>query len=180
MVVALAASFVVAAWADRLSAKGKDWAAYWAGGLGGTLLWQSIGESSWHFSVMVEDELVCFPRLESVQTLFVMIPWIMLMVYAWKRNSFSWGMWAFILVFMVNWFGHFAMIGTLPIVNTLCGCDIEEAVWYRWTGGIAGGLCALYAVYIAFVNATDRKGRLAASLLLFNGLGMVVTGVGGI
>lgn len=176
MLLAFVASFIISALACRSGRKGQIIPAFLLGYTGGTLLWQSMGECSWHFSIVEEDYLMCFPHIEGASALFLVIVTTILLAYCYKRKAFDWGIWVFVLSFVGNWFGHFVLIGTYPLVSGL----MEEAQWFRGAGLVIGGLTVLTALALNFFAARTRQARLCCSLMLYFGIGIIVTGVSGI
>ena len=176
MVTAFVLAFVLAAVADRKGKSGKVLTAFWTGYTAGTLLWQSVGECAWHFSIKADDYLMCFPHIEGASALFLVIITCILLVYCYLHNTFGWGLWVFVLSFIGNWFGHFVMIGTYPMVHML----IDEEVWFKWLGSILGSIVCISALLLYFFAARDTKARLCCCLMLYFGIGIIVTGVTGI
>lgn len=169
-------AFVLAYWADRKGKAGKTVPSFFIGYAAGTLLWQSMGECAWHFSIKGEDYLMCFPHIEGASAIFMVIITTILLIYCYKRHAFSWGVWIFVLSFIGNWFGHFVLIGTYPMVHSL----FEEESWFKGAGAILGTLTCLTAIFLTTHSALTTKSRLCCSLLLYFGLGIIVTGVAGI
>ena len=176
MITAFILSFVLNAIADRKGKHGKVFSAFWIGYTAGTLLWQSVGECAWHFSIMADDYLMCFPHIEGASALFLVIITCILLVYCYLHKTFSWGLWVFVLSFVGNWFGHFVMIGTYPMVHML----IDEEVWFRAAGAIIGSLVCIGSLLLNLFAARDTKARLCCCLMLYFGIGIIVTGVTGI
>jgi hypothetical protein len=174
MIVAFIASFIFAWVADKKGEKVLP--SFFLGYTGGTLLWQSMGECGWHFSIMNEDYLMCFPHIEGASALFMVIIVTIFLAYCYRRNAFGWGVWVFILSFVGNWFGHFIQIGTYPLVSTL----MEESEWFVLTGAVIGGLSCIGAILLSIFSARDLKARLCSCLMLYFGIGIIVTGVTGI
>ena len=137
-------SFVLAFFADRKGKMGKVLPSFFIGYTGGTLLWQSVGECAWHFSIEGEDFLMCFPHIEGASAIFLVIITTILLAYCYKRRAFSWGVWVFVLSFVGNWFGHFVLIGTYPLVHSL----MAEEIWFKASGAILGGLTILGALLL--------------------------------
>ena len=169
-------SFVLAYFADLKGKTGRVLSSFFIGYLGGTLLWQSVGECAWHFSIEGEDYLMCFPHIEGASSIFMVIITVILLAYCYKRHAFSWGVWVFVLSFIGNWFGHFVLIGTYPLVYTL----MPEEVWYKGAGAILGGITCIGALLMNIYAAKDTKARLCCCLMLYFGIGIIVTGVAGI
>ena len=176
MLSAFVLAFILAYVADRKGKAGKTMPAFWFGYAAGTLLWQSVGECAWHFSIQEDEYLMCFPHIEGASAIFLVILTTILVVYCYRRRAFTWGVWVFLLSFVGNWFGHFALIGTYPIVHEL----MEEEVWFRDSGAILGGLTCIGALLLDIYAARDKKARLCCCLMLYFGIGMIVTGVCGI
>ena len=176
MLVGLVVAIILACVAIRKGEKGKTWPAFWIGYAGGTLLWQSMGECAWHFSIKGEDFLMCFPHLEGSSAVFLMLMFTLLLLYAYRHDSFGWGMWIYLLSFLCNWLGHFVMIGTYPFVAGV----MKEQAWYILSGIVLGSLTCVLAVLMGLTSARDLKSRLCCSLLLYMGIGIIVTGAGGL
>lgn len=169
-------SWVFASLADRKGKAGHTLAAFFLGYTGGTLLWQSMGECAWHFAIEGEDFLMCFPHIEGASAIFMVIITTILLVYCYRHHAFTWGVWVFVLSFIGNWYGHFVQIGTYPLAHTL----MEEGTWFVLTGAILGPLTCLGAILLDIFAARDTKARLCCCLMLYFGIGIIVTGVGGI
>lgn len=90
----------------------------------GTLLWQSLGESLWHFGLKsMNDEgesiYITFPRIECLQGLPMFIFIVVLFFLMYGKVGFN--VQSCLAAFIANWYGHICMIGTYPIVVTLGG-----------------------------------------------------------
>ena len=176
MLSAFPLAFVLAVVANRKGKSGKIFPAFWWGYAGGTLLWQSMGECAWHFSIEADEYLMCFPHIEGSSAVFLVIVTIILLGYCYRRRAFSWGVWVFVLSFVGNWFGHFVLIGTYPMVHFL----MEETVWFKGAGAVIGSLVCIGALLLSAFAARDTKARLCCCLMLYFGIGIIVTGVTGI
>ena len=176
MITAFLLAFPLAYVADRKGKSGKTLPAFWIGYCAGTLLWQSVGECAWHFSIQEEEYLMCFPHIEGASAIFMVIITTILLVYCYRRRAFTWGVWVFVLSFVGNWFGHFVMIGTYPLVHFL----MDEDVWFKGAGAILGTLTCISAVLLSVYAARDTKARLCCCLMLYFGIGIIITGVTGI
>ena len=176
MLLGFVLSFVFAFFAGRKGKLGRVLPSFFLGYTGGTLLWQSVGECAWHFSIVGEDYLMCFPHIEGASAIFMVIITTILLIYCFKREAFSWGIWVFVLSFVGNWFGHFVLIGTYPLVHSL----LEEELWFKGAGAILGTLTCAAAVLLNIFSAKDIKARLCCCLMLYFGIGIIVTGVTGI
>lgn len=176
MLIGFVIAFVLAYFADRKGKDGKVLSSFFTGYAGGTLLWQSVDECAWHFSIEGEDYLMCFPHIEGASAIFMVVMTTILLVYCFRRQAFSWGVWVFVLSFVGNWFGHFILIGTYPLVHTM----LEEDVWFKGAGAVLGILTCLGAILLGVHAARDTKARLCCALMLYFGIGIIVTGVAGI
>ena len=176
MCLAFVLSFLFGWLACKKGRKGSILPAFLLGYTGGTLLWQSTGECAWHFSIVSDDYLMCFPHIEGASALILVVVTIILLVYCFRRNAFDWGVWVFVLSFIGNWFGHFALIGTYPLVSNL----MEEGVWFKGAGLGLGLVTMLLALFLNFHSARTKQARLCCCLMLYFGLGIIVTGVSGI
>ena len=176
MCLAFVFAFLFGWLACKKGREGKILPAFWLGYTGGTFLWQSTGECAWHFSIVSEDYLMCFPHIEGASALILVIVTTILLVYCYRRNAFDWGVWVFVLSFIGNWFGHFALIGTYPLLSGA----MEEEVWFKGAGLCIGLVTALTALYLNFHAARTRQARLCCCLMLYFGIGIIVTGVSGI
>ena len=176
MILGFVLSFVFAFFADRKGKLGLVLPSFFLGYTGGTLLWQSVGECAWHFSIVGDDYLMCFPHIEGASAIFMVIITTILLAYCFKREAFSWGIWVFVLSFVGNWFGHFVLIGTYPLIHSL----LEEEIWFKAAGATLGTLTCVTALIINIFAAKDIKARLCCCLMLYFGIGIIVTGVTGI
>ena len=176
MCLAFVSAFLFGWLACKKGREGNILPAFLLGYTGGTLLWQSTGECAWHFSIVSDDYLMCFPHIEGASALILVIVTSILLVYCYRRNAFDWGVWVFVLSFIGNWFGHFVLIGTYPLMSSL----LEEDVWFKSAGLIIGIATILTALYLFFYSAQTKQARLCCCLTLYFGLGIIVTGVSGI
>lgn len=173
--LALSLSLALAVLAERRACRGSDSGAFWYGIIGGLLLWQAIGECSWHFGFSTAGSFTGFPRIECAAGAFLLLPFLLLLVYAARRHAFGWGVWCFLLSFLCNWLGHFVMIGTFPLVSSF----LEEAAWYRVCGLCIGIPLSLLSLALMFFVAQNKKARLLSSLLLYTAIGILATGLSG-
>ncbi len=147
--------------------------------LGGTLLWTSIGECSWHFGFHVMSEegkniFTNFPRIESIQGLPFFIFTVLVLVATWKKVPFP-GM-AYALTFAGNWYGHLCMMGVYPIA-VACGTEMELPVFYRTSGLIHTFLLVAIGLFLILRKETKRENRYYAAILLYVALGTLIFGV---
>lgn len=176
MCLAFVASFIFGWFACRKGRQGAILPAFLLGYTGGTLLWQSTGECAWHFSIVSEDYLMCFPHIEGASAIILVVVTSLLLVYCYQRNAFDWGVWVFVLSFIGNWFGHFALIGTYPLVSSL----MAEELWFKGAGLSIGLATILAALFLGVHSARTRQARLCCCLMLYFGIGIIITGVSGI
>lgn len=147
--------------------------------LGGTLLWVSIGECSWHFGLnVVNDEgeilFTNFPRIESIQGFPFIILTLLALAAMWKKASFP--LMSYSLAFVANWYGHLCMIGLFPIAMA-CGMKVELPVFYRASGLIHTFLFAAVGLYLILRKETKRENRYFSAVLLYMALGNLMFGV---
>lgn len=176
MCLAFVASFIFGWFACRKGRQGAILPAFLLGYTGGTLLWQSTGECAWHFSIVSEDYLMCFPHIEGASAIILVVVTSLLLAYCYRRGAFDWGVWVFVLSFIGNWFGHFALIGTYPLVSSL----MSEEVWFKGAGLAIGLATVLAALFLGVHSARTRQARLCCCLMLYFGIGIIITGVSGI
>lgn len=153
--------------AAHISAKKKnDKRAFWCGFAAGVLLWQSVGEQAWHFSVAD----VHFVQLEGVQAFPIVILFAILLIYGYKNRSFDWGIWCVIASFACNWLSHYVLVGIYPFVENI----IALHDWYVWTGSIFGLLVLSASIWYLIRNYDSLKARLFASMLTYVSIGIVM------
>ena len=145
---------------------------------GGTMLWQCIGESMWHFGLTImndEGELgfANFPRIESIQGLPFLI--LVLILFFSMRTKLGFGVASWLVAFLGNWVGHFVMIGTFPIAMAL-GYTGDMASWYRLSGLIGTILFGIMGLGLLCSN-TKRENKYLASACLFIAAGCLFYGV---
>ena len=174
-------SLAAAVFAVRLRKKSPDrFALPWAlAAWGGTLLWVSVGECSWHFGFNVmsdEGEMLFtnFPRIESVQGIPLMV--LTLLALAAVRKKASFPLMSYALAFAANWYGHICMIGVYPIAMA-CGIEVEMPVFYRTSGLIHTFLFAAAGLFLIWRKKTKRENRYYAAVLLYIALGTLMFGV---
>lgn len=168
-VAALALWFVFTFIASRAAKKDKHYASSFLGFAAGILLWQFIGEISWHYSVGG----VHFVPFESVTTFPIACLFILLMIYGKKHHSFDWGVWCMLLSFAFNWMGHYVMEGTYPFVASM----VDQHTWYVGASLAAGGCGLIYSIVFLLFRVKTRRGRLLASMLTYISLGVIAFGL---
>ena len=168
-IAAMVLWFVFTIVASKSAKKDKHFASSFFGFTAGILLWQFIGEISWHYSV----DGVHFVPLESVTTFPVACLFILLMLYGRKNHSFDWGVWCMLLSFAFNWMGHYVMEGTYPFVASM----VDQHTWYvgaSLTSGVCGLICSI--VFLLF-RVNTKRGRLLASMLTYISLAVIAFGL---
>ena len=146
--------------------------------MGGTLLWTSIGECSWHFglNVMSDEgalEFACFPRIESIQGLPFFILSSLIYAACFRRMSFPLA--AYVLAFLGNWYGHLCMIAVYPIALTL-GLNMELAAFYKVSAVVNAIVIAI--IGIGFIlGKNKRTTKFLASICIYVALGNMLFGL---
>jgi len=145
---------------------------------GGILLWQSIGECSWHFGLEVEDDdggksFANFPRIESLQGFPLFI--ILLLIFLYGYNKLGFGVESYLGSFLGNWYGHICMIGTYPIALAF-GVQMEMVSWYRLSGIINFVIFGCLGLYLIFTERS-KKVKYLSSISLYAAIGIIVFGV---
>ena len=161
--------FVFTFAASKSAQKDKHYASSFFGFAAGILLWQFIGEISWHYSV----DGVHFVPLESVTTLPIACLFILLLIYGQKHHSFDWGVWCMLLSFAFNWMGHYVMEGTYPFVSHM----VDQHTWYLGAS-LVSGICGLiYSIVFLLFRVRTRRGRLLASMLTYISIAVIAFGI---
>lgn len=143
----------------------KDRAGFWCGFCAGILLWQAAGEEAWHFSV----QGIHFVQLESIAAFPLVILFVLLLVYGYRRRAFDWGVWCLLVSFACNWLGHYVTIGIYPFFADL----VESRRWNVCSGSFCGAVMLLASIRYLRRHGDSLKGRLFASLLTFIAIGIV-------
>ena len=74
MIAAFFGSLICAAISSHLCKDEKNTVkSFWISIAGGTLLWQSVGECSWHFGLKCENRYLSFVHIENGSSLFLLI-----------------------------------------------------------------------------------------------------------
>ena len=175
-------SVASAFFAVRVWKKEKPWdnmpLTWMLAALGGTLLWTSFGECSWHFGFNVmsdEGEILFtnFPRIESAQGIPLFFIFALALVAGWKKASFP--MLAYCLAFGANWYGHLCMIGAYPVAMA-CGTEVQLPVFYRVSGLAHTVVLFVLGVYLIF-KLKKRENKYYSAVLLYIALGTLMFGV---
>jgi hypothetical protein len=146
--------------------------------LGGTMLWTSVGECSWHFGLNVmSDEgteiFASFPRIESVQGLPFFILSILIFAACYKKMSFPLA--SYVFAFLGNWYGHLCMIAAYPIAKTI-GINMELGTFYKVSALINALIIAVIGVFL-IAGKTKRTTKYMAAVCMYVALGNVLFGI---
>lgn len=161
--------FVFSWAASNAAKKDKHYPSSFLGFAAGILLWQFIGEISWHYSIGG----VHFVPFESVTTFPIACLFILLMVYGKKHHSFDWGIWCMLLSFAFNWMGHYVMEGTYPFVASL----VDQHTWYVGASLVSGICGFVYSILFLLFRVKTRRGRILASMLTYISIGVIAFGL---
>lgn len=146
-------------------------------GLGGTLLWTSIGETAWHFGLDVPSEtgemtFVNFPRIECIQGVPIFAVMLVILVIMCRKAGFSES--AYLVAFVGNWGSHLFQIATYPII-LLFKPDMDMVTWYRLTGISNTIIFTALWLYLCF-GKTRRETKYYASVLIYDAIGSLLFG----
>lgn len=147
----------------------RDVPAFWLGYTAGILLWQAVGEEAWHFSVGG----INFVQLESIASFPLVLLFVTLLVYGYRRRAFDWGSWITIVSFACNWLGHYVTVGIYPFVEQW----IDSRSWNVGAGISGGGLVLLISIFYLRSHGTSRKGRMFASMLTYIAIGITALSI---
>jgi hypothetical protein len=166
---ALVLWFVFTLIASKSAKKDKHFAPSLFGFVAGILLWQFIGEISWHYSVGG----VHFVPLESVTTFPLACLFILLLIYGKRHHSFDWGVWCMLISFAFNWMGHYVMEGTYPFVASM----VDQHTWYVGASLVSGVFGLIGSILFLVFRARTRRGRLLASMLTYISVATIAFGI---
>ena len=76
---------------------------FWLATLGGLILWQVIGECSYNFYIQVKNEIIYFPKIENISSLFIIVPVTALCIYVLSERFVNESLKVYIISFMNNW-----------------------------------------------------------------------------
>ena len=161
--------FVFSWIASKAADKDKHYTSSFLGFTAGILLWQFIGEISWHYSIGG----VHFVPFESVTTFPLACLFILLMIYGKKHHSFDWGIWCMLLSFAFNWMGHYVMEGTYPFVASY----VDQHTWYIGASLVAGILGFIFSILYLLFRVKTRRGRILASMITYISIGVMAFGM---
>ena len=144
---------------------------------GGTLLWNAIGESSWHFgfNVLSDEGAVSFanfPRIESIEGIWFFLILLAISFAIMSTSAFS--LTAYLFTFLGNWYGHLCMIATYPVAVSM-GTNLDMVTWYRITGFINFAILSLIGVAI-LIRGRKRTTKYLASICFYVAIGTLIYG----
>lgn len=169
MLVSIPLSFMLLRLVRRAGFKKQFWIPF----ISGILLWQGVGECSWHFGLFTDGGFLNFPRIEGMQGTFVLLFLALpLLIYTWRKAALSWPVKIFCISFLVNWLPHWLMIG----LGDLMGTIVSKNTWYLLAAICIGLPCFVAALWLIFGRARTREERYMLSILLYGGLGMTMEG----
>ena len=172
VIFSMIAFIICAILAEKFSKEGKLYPAFYTGFLAGMLLWQSIGEGSWHFGYTLEGTYLNFFRIESAGSLLLAISFGLLTAYMMKNRCLGFGVLCTVLSFLCNWYGHFVSEGTYPLVAN----SLSVSTWYATIGLSVGTIISVAAVILAIKKFKDTRGHLLCSMLLYIGISIISFG----
>ena len=152
--------------------------AFWPAFVAGMMLWQTIGECSWHFGLWVGPQndavYVNFPRIESVEGLFLLVLLLPLFILCLKKKCLSFVLRIFILTFLANWIGHYLTMGVAPMWSRSFYPTPER--WPKFAGFVFGLHGGLMIIYRLLFKAKTEEERLTLSILLYGFIGLFLSG----
>lgn len=169
---AMVMCIVLAVIGGKLAKKGKLFSPFYLGVVGGTFLWQSLGEDAWNFGLGESGEITYFLQMESIQVLPIVIPFLILVGYGVVHHSFDWCVLNVLLSFICNWMGHYVSLGTYFLVASKF--SLEQ--WCVVAGISFGALFILLGLLLGIFASKDTKARLTASMIMYIGVGILVFG----
>lgn len=172
VILGFIAFVVTAVLAERFAKQDKMYPAFYTGFVSGMLLWQSVGEGSWHYGFDVFGGYQNFFRIEASGSLFLVLPFALFVGYLMKNRLLGFGVQCTLLSFLCNWFGHFVSEGTYPLVSGF----LTVPQWYPIIGLGAGIIISVAAVILANKKYKDTRGHLMCAMLLYIGISIVSFG----
>lgn len=163
---------VTAVLAEKNAKKDKLYPAFYLGFTSGMLLWQAVGEGSWHFGYYVGESYQNYFRIESPGSLFLVLAFAFFTGYLMKNKLLGFGVMCTLLSFLCNWFGHFVSEGTYPLVAS----KLAVSSWYAISGLSVGIVLTIAAIILPIKKFTDTKGHLFSSMLLYIGISVISFG----
>jgi len=176
MILCFPAIFFLLKWAGKI--KETKWS-FWPALVAGILLWQAVGECSWHFGLWENGVFVFFPRLEGPQGLFVVLIVLPFVLYVAKKYGFSWVMKVFVLSFLINWLTHFVLLGLAPMWPTTAIYH-NPTHWPKIAGFVFGLHGTLMLLYRLLFKCKTLEERYVTSIMLYGFVGMFIEGAFGV
>lgn len=177
-VIAASVLFLISSGLPKSHGAGTVTRKFWFSTAGGILLWQSIGECSWHFGipyVEAEKGFILLPHLESAAGLPMFILFLLLYFALNRSDSSDFSVRILLLSFICNWYGHISMIGTYPFVCTFMEID----AWYKLSGILIGSLTSLLVLLKLRKKDISTENLYTLSLVFYAGLGIIAMGLRG-
>ena len=159
--------------AGRCARRNKLYPAFYIGFTAGLLLWQAIGEGAWHFGYTEDGTYINFFRLEASDSFFLVVVFAFFTAYLIRYSAPDFGALCAILSFVCDWFGHFLMEGTYPLVSGF----MTDSTWYSVVGFTVGIALSTTAVILPIRRYKDLKGHLLCSMMLYIGISVMAFGL---
>lgn len=172
LIISFIAFVVCAVLAESYARKERLFPAFYLGFIAGMLLWQAVGEASWHFGYDVRGAFSNFFRIEAPGSLLLVISFALLTAYLMRRRSLGFGALCTLSSFLCNWYGHFVSEGTYPLV----AASMDVSKWYAISGLSVGIVLTAAAILLALRKYKDTRGRLLCSMLLYIGISVISFG----
>ena len=166
LIFAAIAFLVCAVLAEKFARKDRIYPAFYLGFTAGMILWQCVGEASWHFGYSLEGGYYNYFRIESPGALFLVLAFALFTGYLMKNGLLGFGVLCTLLSFLCNWFGHFVSEGTYPLAAEV----FSVGTWYAVSGVVCGVILTAVAIILPIKVYKDTKGRLLCSMLLYIGI----------
>lgn len=155
--------------AIKYAKKEKYTPSFYLGFTAGILLWQSIGECSWHFQVGG----VNFVCLETIASFPIFVVFVLTLIYARRNHSFDWGVWYCIASFSCNWIGHYITIGLHPFIEKY----VSFSTWTFYISIIVGIAWLIASIRYLLFRVKTTRGRLYASMMTYIAIGIIALGL---
>jgi len=141
----------------------------------GIMLWQSLGETVWHYGMNIENDegeksFSNFTRLESFQGIPMLTILILIFFYGYGKLGF--GVESCLGSFLGNWYGHICMIGSYPFA-LVCGINMEMGTWYKLTGIINAVIFGIIGLYIMFFTNASKQLKYLSAISLYIAFGNI-------
>jgi hypothetical protein len=148
---------------------------FWLSLIAGIMMWQGLGECSWHFGFAQGSSVIFMPAIEGRQGTALFFFLMPVLVYFCCRKDTPFFMKVFLLTFLGNWAGHWLLLGIGSFFPTDWAFNGE--VWQKvFSCGVALPL-SFYILYLLFFKAKTTQDRLLASLLLYATFGTFAEGI---